>query len=185
MGWIVMTLRQRELQNDIADNQMKLLQMNRELRKLSSFSGAIADGKITPNEIGSLGTNLFGDALDFMGYSTESAAMVAQEQTDYYANAYESLTADQYYQSGYGAEAALYKDENGNLNYDQVYNKFLDQALKEYAEEVMMPLLNEKEKAMEQEKTELEALIQSQEAELESVKGSKDQAIQNSTIKLS
>lgn len=185
MGWVLMTLRQRELQSDISDKQMKLLQMSRELRKLSSFSGSIADGKITPDEITSLGTDLFGDALDFMGYSTEAAAQVAQEQTDYYANAYESLTQDQYYNSGYGAEAALYKDENGNLNTDEIYNKFLDEALKDYAEEVLAPMINEKEKALEQEKTELETLIEQEEQELESIKDSKSQAIQNSTIKLS
>ena len=185
MGWVLMTLRQRELQSDIQDKQLKLMQMSRELRQLSSFSGAIADGKITPNEIANLGTNLFGDAMDFMGYSTEAAAQVAQEQTDYYANAYESLTADQYYNSGYGAEAALYKDENGNLNTDQVYNKFLDEALKEYAEQVLMPMINEKEKAMEQEKTELEALIESEEAELQSIKDSKSNSIQDSAIRLS
>jgi len=184
MGWVLMTLRQRELQADIADKQLLLMQMSRELRQLSSFSSAVADGKITPDEIASVGTNLFGDAMDFMGYSTEAAAQVAQEQTDYYANAYENLTADQYYNSGYGAEAALYKDENGNLNTDQVYNKFLDEALKEYAEQVLMPLISEKEKAMEKEKTELETLIETEEAELQSIKDAKSQAIQNSTIKL-
>ena len=185
MGWVLMTLRQRELQNDIADKQMQLMQMSRELRQLSSFSGAIADGKIDPSEIASIGTGLFGDALDFMGYSTETAAQVAQEQTDYYVSAYENLTEEQYYNSGYGAEAALYRDENGNLNTDQIYNKFLDESLVEYAEEVLMPIINEKEKQMEQEKLELETLIESEEAELQSLKESKSQAIQNSTIKLS
>ena len=86
MGWVVLALRKAQLKAKINDNNLAQLQLNRELQNLTSFSTAIADGYITPSEIASIGTSLFGDAMDFMYNSTYSADAVAQEQTSYYTD---------------------------------------------------------------------------------------------------
>ena len=173
MGWITMSIRRAELQRSINDHTYEKLELSRQLRELSSFSNAIGDGTITPAEIGSLGTCLYGEALDFMGYSNEAASAVAQEQTDYYASAYDSLTQEQYYNNpSISAQAQLYYDENGNLNTNAMYANFYDKALKEYVEECVMPVLNERQKEIENQQAELETLVTSEEAELQQLKES-------------
>ncbi len=185
MGWITMSIRRAELQRSINDHTYEKMEISRQLRNLSSFSTAIGDGTITPSEIASLGADLFGEALDFMGYSNEAAATVAQEQTDYYATAYDDLTQQQYYNNpSISAQAQLYYDENGNLNTDAMYANFYDKALEEYVEQYIMPELNEKQKEIENKQTELETLVASEEAELQQLKESIKQNIQENTIQL-
>ena len=181
-----MSLRRNELQHSISDHKFELLQVSRQLRKLSSFSNSIGDGYVSPSEIASLGTDLFGDALDFMGFSNDAAAEIAQMQTDEYATAYETLTQEQYYSNpSIASRAELYYDEDGNLDLDTMYQKFYEEALKEYAEECIAPVLKEKEEEIQDKKAELEDLIESEEAELEVVKQQTSQEIRNNTIKLS
>lgn len=185
MGWITMSARRSQIQTSLNDHNLELLQINRYLRQLSSFANAIGDGQITPNEISSLGTDLFGDALDFMGYSNETASLIANEQTDYYASAYDDLTQEQYYNNpSIAAQAQLYYDESGNLDTTAMYSKFYEEALEEYAQNYIMPILNEKQKEIENKQAELETLISSEEAELQTLKESIKQNIQNSTIQL-
>ena len=186
MAWVLLSLRRNELQRSISDHTYESLQLSRQLRKLASFSSAVADGNITPSEIASLGLNLFGDALDFMGYSNDAAAQVAQEQTDYYASAYDTVTQEQYYNNpSLAAQAQLYYDADGNLDTETMYGNFYKEALKEFAEEYIMPILKEKEDEIENKQTELETLIESEKAELDSIKSSTSQEIQRTTIKLS
>lgn len=187
MGWVLLTLRRSELQSSIADIEMDLLQISRKRNQLSLFSSSIADGHITPNEIASFGSELFGDALDFMGYSKEFAQEMATTQTDYYATAYEDVTQAQYFNNpALAAQAPLHFDpETGALNTDMMYSEFYEQALKEYVENHIKPQLNELEKEIQQEQTELETQLKAQEAELEVVKENISSNISSTTIQLS
>ncbi len=186
MGWITMTLRKTELQQSTCDRRLHILQIQNQLRRLTSFANSAGDGRISPSEIASIGTDLFGDALDFMGYGSEAAMEIAQEQTDYYSDMYEGLTQEQYYNNpNISSQAQLYYDEDGNLDTDTLYSKFYEQALKEYAEEYIMPLLNEKEKELEQQKSEEETLLETEEAELQSLSQSISSQIQNNAPKFS
>jgi len=185
MGWVCLSLRRNELQASVQQRQFELMQLSRQMRQLSSFANMVGDGQITPTEIGSIGSELFGDAMDFMGYSNAAAMEAAQLQTDYYATAYGDVTSNQYYNNpSLAAQASLYFDESGALNTDMMYQEFYEQALEDYAQTYIMPKLNELEKDMQNEKTELETLLESEQAELESVKESISQQIQSSTIKL-
>ena len=186
MTWLILSLRKCELQRSISDHTYEELQLSRQLRKLASFSNAIGDGTITPNEISSLGTDLFGDALDFMGYSNDAAKEAAQEQTDYYATAYDSITQEQYYNNpGIASRAQLYFNENGELDTDAMFAEFYEEALKEYAQQCIAPMLKAKEEEIEDAKANLETQIQSEQAELQQLDNSISQAIQQETIKLS
>ena len=184
MGWATLTLRKTMLKQKINDNNLEQLQLNSQLNKLTSFSSAIGNGgTISPSQIASLGTALFGDALDYMASSDEMAREIAQQQTDYYTQTYEGITAQQYATSGLATQASLYFDENGSLDYEAIFQKFYEQNLKEYAEE-FMPVLNEKQKEIETKLTELSTLAQSYEQELQSVNESISTQIQQSAIKL-
>ena len=185
MGWVLLSLRRNDLQTSIQDKQFDLLQVSNKLRKLSNFSNAVGDGHINPSEIASLGSEFFGDGLDFMGYSNQAASEAAGLMTDYYASVYGEVTADQYYNNpSLGAQATLYYDESGNLNLDAMYSEFYEQALEDYVNTVVAPQLNELEKDLQNEKTELEVEIESMEAELDTVKNSISESISNSTIQL-
>ena len=186
MTWLILSLRKCELQRSISDHTYEKLQLSRQLRKLSSFSTAIADGTVTPSEIASLGTDLFGDALDFMGYSNDAAKEAAQEQTDYYATAYESITQEQYYSNpGIASQAQLYFNENGELDTDTMFAEFYEEALKEYAQQCIMPMLKEKNEEIEDKMTDLETQVEAEQAELKQLDNSISQAIQQQTVKLS
>lgn len=187
MGWIVLSLRRNELQASIQDKQMELLQISRKFRNVQTYSSAIGDGKITPSEISGISGELMGDALDFMGYSNDAATEAAMLQTDWYAQAYGSITQQQYANNPNAANGnQLYFDpETGALDTDMMYQEFYEKALEDYAETYIMPQLKELETELENQKTELEAQIESMNAELETVKENISQSIQSSTIKLS
>lgn len=160
------------------------MQLQNQIRRLASFSSAAADGKINPNEISSLGIDLFGDGLDFMGYGHEAATQVAQEQTDFYYNAYGTITQEQYYNNpAIAQQASLYFNEDGDLNTDAMFNEFYEEALKEYAEQEILPRVNELEKQIEQEKTEEETLLETEEAELQALGQSISSQIQSTAPK--
>lgn len=185
MGWVLLSLRRSELQNSIQDLEYNLLQLNRKKQNLSAFSIAVGDGKITPAEIGSFGAELFGEALDFMGYSNDAAAEAAQLQTDYYAERYSAITEQQYYNNpAIASQANLHFDGSGNLNTDAMYNEFYEKALEDFTQTYIMPKLNELEKEMQNEQTELETELQAQKAELQTVKDNISQSISESTIQL-
>lgn len=186
MAWLIMALRRSELQQSISDHTAEKLKLTRELRKLSSFSNAIGDGSITPSEIASLGTDLFGDALDFMQYANDSATNIAETQTDYYSSVYENLTQEQYFNNpSIASQAQLYYDESGNLDTESIYANFYEEALKDFATNYFQPYLKEKEEEIQDKQTELETLVEAEEAELEELKNSISTQIQNNTVKLS
>lgn len=186
MSWMLLSLRRSELTRSLSEHTYQKLQLSAEKRRLTSFANAIGDGHITPTEITSMGSKLYGDALDFMGYSAEVAEQVASEQTDYYATAYDSLTQQQYYNNpSIAAQANLYYDENGSLDTERMYQKFYEEALKEFAQNYIMPILKEKEVELENQQNELETLVEQEQAELQEIKQAISSDIQNSTIKLS
>ena len=186
MGWITLSLRRAELQRSISDHNFELLQISRQLRELSKYTQSIADGVISPEEITSLGTSLFGDALDFMHYSSEAAAMTAEEQTSYYDTAFGDLTSEEYYNNpSLMAQAQLYFDESGTLDLNAIYEEFYETALKEYAEKEITPALNELQKEIENKQTSLQTLVESEQAEMQQLDGSISSGIQQSTIRLS
>jgi len=184
MGWATLTLRKVTLKQELNDNNLEQLQLSSEQRRLSNFSTAVGQGMITPDAITSLGTGLFGEALDYMTAADAAAREVAQEQTDYYCQTYESITADQYANSGLATQATLYFDENGSLDQESIFQNFYEENLKEYAEEYVQPLLNEIQKELETKMTKLETEAESMQAELDQLSDQISSEIQDNTIKL-
>jgi len=185
MAWVMLSLRRSELTKSISDHTYEKLQLSRQLRKLSKFSNAVGDGNISPSEIAGLGIDLFGEALDFMGYGSDWAKEKAEEQTSYYDTAFSKVAEDQMYAMATSAGSKLYLNENGTLDTYAMYQQFYEQAMKEFAEKELMPILKEKEEELENKKNELDTLTEAEQAELQQINQSISQEIQNSTIKLS
>ena len=186
MGWVLLTLRKQELQQSVSDRQLKILQISNKLKKLESFSSAISDGSIDPNEISAMGTTLFGESLDYMTDSTDSVADMAAEQTTEYANIWEyTQNENSNTNMNVSFDDAKYIDSDGNLDTDSLYDSFVEEDLKEYVEEYYTPMINELEKELENEKTEQETLLSQEEQEMQSVGQSISSSIQSSTVQLS
>lgn len=185
MGWATLTLRKVSLKQQLNDNSLEQIQLSSIQRRLANFSSAISQGVISPSQIASIGTSLFGDAMTFMENAQDAAMSVATDQANYYTQTYENLTADQYASSGLASQAQLYFDpETGSLDYDSILQNFYEENLKEYAEE-FAPILNEKQKEIETEMTNLQTEEESMRAELDQLDNSISSEIQGNTIKLS
>ena len=185
MSWLVMSLRRSELTRSINQHTYEKLLLNREKTKLSSFVTALGDGMITPSEIGNLGCELFGDALDFMATSNFAAAQVANLQTAEYAKEYDSLTQQQYYNNpSITAQARLYY-KDGVLDTEKMYSEFYKEALKEFVQQYIMPIIKEKEDEIDNKANDLQTLVELEQAELQELKQAISSDIQNSSIKLS
>lgn len=177
-GWVLMIMERCETQKRLSNNIYKKTQIKRQLQRLSSFSSSIADGQVTPSEIASLGSNLFGSALDFMGYGRDAAAAEAQNRTSYYASAYQDVTQEQYYNNGaLSAQAQLYFDpQTGELDEQRMYNEFYEELLKEYVDEYVEPMIKEQEDELQNQLTDLEAQCEMDEAYLSELEGATSKA---------
>ena len=186
MGWITLSLRRNELQTSIQNRQYELLQISNQMRRLSNYANAVGDGTISPAEIASLGTDLFGEGMAFMEVSNMAADEAALLQCQEYETLYGNITQQQYANAG-GAltGTTLYFDETtGGLNYDRLYQDFYQEALEDFVNTTIMPKLKELETELQNEKTQIETEIQAEEAELQTVKESISQSIQDSAIQL-
>ncbi len=187
MAVTLFVLRMRENLAQMEEDKYQVLQNSRLLKKLSNFSSAIGDGNITPAEIASVGDELFEDALEFMDHSDAVAQQVATEKASEYEALFGSITASEYYQnSGLMQQAQLYFDpDTGAIDTEQIQSKLYEQTLKDYANEVLMPILKEKEVEIQNENDRLQTEIEQLSAEYDSLKQSKSQEIQRQTIQLS
>ena len=184
MGWVTLSLRKSQLKTSVNDLNFELLQLSQLRTRLSNFSNAIADGKVNPSEIASVGGLLFGEALDFMGHSKDAAMEAAMLQTGLYAEAFADVTQEQYYNNPSITGGAQLYFTDGQLNTEMMQQEFYEEALKDYVETYIMPKVNEIEKEMEQKQLQLETELECKEQELQAVSQSVSEQIQSSTIKL-
>ena len=167
--------------------ELQMLKNSRTLTNLSNFVSALDDGNITPAEIASIGDELFEDALEYMDHSDAVAQQVASEQASDYESLFGSITASEYYQnSGLMQQAQLYFDpETGAIDLEQIESKLYEKTLKDYANEVLMPVLKEKETELQNENDRLQTEYNRLSAEYDSLKQSMNQEIQRQTVQLS
>ena len=184
MGWIFMACRKAELTRSLSDDRKSLLDLNRYAKQLSSFATAIGDGTITPSEINNFGNEIFGDAIDFMEYSHIAADQVASQKTDVYTSTYGNLSEEQYYNNpSIAAQVQLYYTD-GQLDTTSIYTNLYNEALEDFAQTKIAPILNEKQKEIDNKIADLETQIAASEAELQQLDDSIKQNIQSSTIQL-
>ena len=187
MAVTLFVLRMRENMAKMQEDQLQMTKNSRTLRRLANFSSAIGDGSINPSEIASLGDDLFGDAIDFMEHSDSTAQQVAAEKASAYEEAYGSISASDYYQnSSLMEQAQLYFDsETGELDMTKIESNLYEETLADYAQEVLAPILKEKETELQNENDRLQTEYEQLSAEYDSLKQSKSQEIQREVIQLS
>ncbi len=185
MGSGLFHVRQLSLLENINNNRYKLLKLNTQRQQFTNFSNVISKGvNFSSEAISSVGPELYGVALDVMYHANEEAKIDADDKLGAYVDMFEKMSEEQYAQSGYASEAALYRNEDGSINTEAAWAKFYEDAMKAYIDNQITPLIQKKDAEIAEEQARLEAIIQQEEAELESVKSAKDSATRNETIKL-
>lgn len=184
MGVTLCLLRMNENLHRLEEDNLQISEISRKIRKLANFSSAVADGSLSPSEIGGLGEFYF-NALELMDNADILAAEVADAHGSYYENLLSDITAREYYQnSSLMNEVSLYFDEDGKLDLTKTKSKIYEEALEDYVEKFVKPTLQEYETELENEKAKLETEAQQLEAEYDALKDARDQAIQRQTIQL-
>lgn len=171
MAWVLLNTRRAELIRDINTKTYEKLKLQREIRKLSAFSTAIADGNVTPDELSSLSSYYLGEAVKFNDMSYEHAYNKSEYATNYYMEQYEGLTQDEYFMnSSLNSRVSLYwNQDTGTLDEELIRSNLLEQYMKEYVEQYVEPKIKELEDEYEEQKLELETQVTAEEAELEQI----------------
>ena len=187
MAWILLNTRRAELTRSINDLTRQKLQLMREIRNLTSFSSAIADGNVTPDELQSLSSHYIGEGINLNEVTSNYADTHSDELTNTYLDQYSNLTQDEYFaNSSLMQKANLYWDaDTGELDGNQIKSDLLEQYMKEYVQKYVEPELKAYEDEYEEQKINLETQIEAQEAELQQLGDKISNNIQQGTIKLS
>jgi len=178
MGWITMTLRKQSLIQQQNDLSLKIMQIGQQIREYANFATAAADGKITTGELSGIATELIPDVYFFGQDSSIYAQNSATQKIALYRQGINTISA---LQSG----AVVNPDGLANLDEPTLYMHCLEEAQKEYVENTLTPLINEKQKELETLKTKLETELKAVEAEQDALDNSIDNQIGKTAIKLS
>jgi len=186
MAWILLNTRRAELTRSINDKTYEKLRLQSEMRKLTAFSSAVADGNITPDELSNLSSHYIGEGINLNDITYDYASDYADLTTADYMDRYSALTEDEYYaNSALMQKANLYWDsETGALDETQIKSDLMEQYMKEYVEKYVEPELKAYEDEYEEQKIDLETQIQTEEAELQQLDEKIRNNIQQDVIKL-
>ena len=186
MAWILLNTRRAELTRSINEKTYEKLRLQREIRNLTSFASAIADGNVTPDELSNLSSHLIGEGINLNETSFNYASDNAENMTNTYLDQFSNLTQDEYYaNSALMQKANLYWDaDTGELDGNQINSDLLAQYMKEYVQKYVEPELKAYEDEYEEQKLDLETQIESMEAELDKLDSKISDNIQKGTIKL-
>lgn len=186
MSVTLCVLRMKENYARMQDDDFQIRKNSRTLQKLANFSTAIANGIITPADLASIGDEFFDDALEFMDHADATAQEIAAEQASAYESLFGSITASEYFQnSGLMQQAQLYFDADNNLDMEKVQSALYEKTLKDYAAEVLAPILKEKEVEIQNENDRLQTEYEQLSAEYDALKQQRSQEIQRQTVQLS
>ena len=147
MGFLVLFARKMSLKNQVNDLNYKLMQKQQELQDLQAYTAAIADGEITMNELTTTPASMFGRTSQYMVASHNYAYQAAQMN---YAQFGAAQVAQMQNQAGQTQNAATQQQYQYSV-FKNLYDQQKQQFLK--AEQAQ---LHVKEKAMENEKLQLE-----------------------------
>ena len=185
MAYIFLSARRAELTRSINELNYEKLQIQKERRKLVSFSTAIADGYVTPDELSQLNSHYVKQALNL----NESAFMYAEyestDRTNDYLIQYSGITQDEYFSnSSLMQKANLYWDpDTGDLDADMIKENLMEKLRQEFVEKCIEPSLKALEDEYEERELDIETQVASMEAELKTIDEGIQQKIQNSAIK--
>ena len=187
MAWILLNTRRAELTRSINEKTREKLELMREMRNLTSFSSAVADGNISPDELSNLSSHYIGEGMNLNEISFNYADEQSDEMTNYYLDQYSGLTQDEYFaNSSLMQKANLFWDaDTGELDGNQIKSDLLEQYMKEYVQKYVEPELKAFEDAYEEQKIDLETQIQTMQAELDQLDENIRNNIQKDVIKLS
>ena len=185
MAWILLNARRAELTRSINDLTYQKLKLQREIRNLTAFSNAIADGNVTPDELSSLSSHFLSQGLELNDTTFGYASDASREMAGHYIDQYSGLTEDEYFQnSTLMNKVNLYWNDEGQLDEEQIGADLLEQYMKEYVQKYVEPELKAYEDEYEEEKLNIETQVEAMETEYNQLGEKISSEIQQDTVKL-
>ena len=180
MGWVLINTRIANLQSNINRRSLELTQLQNKKYNATTYTSALGDGIISFDEYCDLNQENRQSALEYAYFSTEAADNAIGGITQSYLDAYGNASPEVLEQAG----VSMYQAEGGGLDEEKLQAKLYKDYLAQFAQTAASGVA-EYEKQLDNEIQLLLTLNESEQAELQSLKEQKSQAIQQSTIRLS
>lgn len=177
MGWITMTVRKQSLIEQSNNLNTKILQLGQEMRQLDRFATAAANGTISVDELAGISGNLIGDAMYFMQDSQAYSEFTAGNKLALYQSGINTIDSLK-------GNTAAYQNQYGQVDEGLLFLHCVEEARKEYVANEFTPLLNEKQKELEELKAKYETQLKAVDAELDTLDDSISNQISKNAIKL-
>lgn len=169
MSILILTFRKLRLIQEIANANMKMMELQRKLLDYQNYSAGISDGSVSMNDLMNCPPSLFGRMTQYLQYSNAAAIQGAQQKYAYMAPMYMAQMQNQSPQAQQQMQYYLQKSL-----YEQEREKFA---------QVETKLLNKEDTKIQQEMARLNTQIQMLEAEQKNVDSAIDKDAQNSAPK--
>ena len=165
MSPLVFAYRKLQLIHQRNDLQYRLLELTKKLSDLQQYSANIGDGSVSMFDMMNTPASMFGRTMMYMTYAHNGSLMNAQQQM-------QQMMALPQIQ----AQMQQMQDPNQQMMYQKwIFDNLYKQQREQFGK-VEQKLLNEQEKAIQQEKAKLETQLKLLEAEFESTKQGEDKA---------
>ncbi len=165
MSLLIFAYRKIQIIRQKSDLNYRLMQLNQKLQDLQQYAANIADGAISVSDMMNTPASMFGRTMMYMTYAHNGSLMNAQQQM-------QQMMALPQIQ----AQMQQMQDPNQQMMYQKwIFDNLYKQQREQFGK-VEQKLLNEQEKAIQQEKAKLETQLKLLEAEFESTKQGEDKA---------
>lgn len=165
MSLLIFAYRKIQIIRQKSDLNYRLMQLNQKLQDLQQYAANIADGAISVSDMMNTPASMFGRTMMYMTYAHNGSLMNAQQQM-------QQMMALPQIQ----AQMQQMQDPNQKMMYQKwIFDNLYKQQREQFGK-VEQKLLNEQEKAIQQEKAKLETQLKLLEAEFESTKQGEDKA---------
>jgi hypothetical protein len=161
MSLLVLFHRKLQIKGLISDKNYQLMQKKQELMDLQSYAASISDGSVSMNDLMNSPATMFGRMNEYMVYA-HNASMAGAQQTMGYLQGTGQIANQQ------GMDATQMQQQN-YLIFKNLYEQQKAQVQKQ--EEAV---LQQKNKALDNECLKIEQQLKQLEAEYDSVKGAVD-----------
>lgn len=167
MSLLIFAYRKIQIIRQKNDLNYRLMQLNQKLQDLQQYASNIADGAISVSDMMNTPASMFGRTMMYMTYAHNGSLMNAQQQMQ------QMMALPQIQQ-----QMQQMQDPNQQMMYQNWIFQNLYKQQREQFGKVEQKLLNEQEKAIQQEKAKLETQLKLLEAEYDSTKQGEDKAAQ-------
>ena len=168
MSLLVFFHRKMQVKNLIADKQYLLMQKKQEMMDLQSYTSGIADGSVSMNDLANAPASMFGRMTQYMVNSHNAAMAGAQQNMAYVQGG----------QMGMQGMDSVQMQQYNTMIFKNLYDQ-----QKQQFQKVEEAVLNQKNKALDNECLKIEQELKLLEAEYQQLGSAVDKSVQDAAPK--